>query len=513
MMATRRKRPRLAEVSLVPYVGRPRPAKAIKDDSSERIVPAPQHHVPPRRGWATPWGGRAAIPSRVPAYRGPAGQIQGLYPWLYGSPLPPVGAIIGMDCLTKGTWSCHPLAWLAGGLISNPNVMITGSPGEGKSALIKTLSARLMAYGIRTCVAGDIKNEYAALARAVGTEPIELGPGLPGRLNPLDAGPLAEGMPSDPVQLQERLAEIHRRRLVLLSALVAMRLGRPLSPTEEAALSLAIYKASGPSGVHGPEDGVLVDCAGEQNRPAPTIPQVWALLRDPTREMARELRVRRDSIQMMREMVRPVTDALGSLVNGSLSGLFDSATTVRPDWNAPIQTIDLSRMKNRGDETVAMIMTCLSTWVQAALDEPGPPRMIVRDELWRQLRVPALVAKVDSDLRLSRAEGVIPVMATHRLADFAAAGATGSQEAAIAANLAASCDTKICFRQEIGPLEDLREQIGLTDTECAHLASWSSQQVGRAVWRVGRTTSAIVQTVLTRREKELFYTNERMEWR
>ena len=31
--------------------------------------------------------------------------------------------------------------------------------------------------------------------------------------------------------------------------------------------------------------------------------------------------------------------------------------------------------------------------------------MVVRDELWRSLRVPALLRKVDSDLRLSRAQG------------------------------------------------------------------------------------------------------------
>ena len=29
--------------------------------------------------------------------------------------------------------------------------------------------------------------------------------------------------------------------------------------------------------------------------------------------------------------------------------------------------------------------------------------MIIRDELWRSLRIPALIRKIDSDLRLSRA--------------------------------------------------------------------------------------------------------------
>jgi type IV secretory pathway VirB4 component len=137
-------------------------------------------------------------------------------------------------------------------------------------------------------------------------------------------------------------------------------------------------------------------------------------------------------------------------------------------------------------------------------------RIVVRDELWRSLRIPALVAKVDSDLRLSRAQGTIQVLATHRLADFEAAGAAGSAESAIASNLIASCDTRICLRQDTGPLAATREQIGLTDTECAHIASWSGRQAGRAVWKIGRAASCVVQTVLTSVERELFWTNERM---
>ncbi len=153
--------------------------------------------------------------------------------------------MLGVDCLTGGSFTCHPLAWLAAGVTSNPNLVFTGVPGAGKSATIKALALRLMAYGVRAFVAGDLKNEYAPLARALGTAPVELGPGLPGRLNPLDAGPLGEHLPSEPGALGERLAEIHRRRLVLLCSLASMRLGRPLSPTEESAVSLAILEASG----------------------------------------------------------------------------------------------------------------------------------------------------------------------------------------------------------------------------------------------------------------------------
>ena len=157
-----------------------------------------------------------------------------------------------------------------------------------------------------------------------------------------------------------------------------------------------------------------------------------------------------------------------------------------------------------------MTMACVSSWAQAALDEPGPARIVVRDELWRSLRIPALLTKLDSDLRMSRNDGTIQVLATHRLADFEAVGAAGSEEVTIATNLIASCDVRICLRQDTAPLAMTREVIGLTDTECAHIASWTGQQIGRAVWKVGRAASHVVQLVLTPEEKRLYWTNERM---
>jgi type IV secretory pathway VirB4 component len=309
---------------------------------------------------------------------------------------------------------------------------------------------------------------------------------------------LGSNLPVDREELRERLDEVHRRRITLLSSLLVMRLGRNLTPTEEAALSLAIQHASGQA--TGASD--LVD---------PTIPQVWALLRDPLPDMAEELRVRGADVNELREMIRPAADALGNMVRGSLSGLFDGPTTVRPDFDAPIQTVDLSRIDGRGDETVAMTLTCVSSWGQAAIDEPGGPvRLVVRDELWKAMRVPAMIRKLDSDLRLSRAQGTIQVLSTHRLADFEAVGARGSEEVSIARNLIASCDVRICLRQDTAPLAMTRDVIGLTDTECAHIASWSAEQTGRAIWKIGRNSSHVVQTVLTPIERQLYYTNERM---
>jgi type IV secretory pathway VirB4 component len=466
---------------------------AVKPAPKAKLTDLP---LPPRRGWAKPFSGRAPMLPAVPVHRGSTGQVQGLYPFLYGQALPPLGVYIGVDCLSGGAFSAHMIEWLRRGITTNPNMLITGNPGAGKSATVKIILLRLMASGVKTFVLGDLKNEYAPLSRALGIEPVELGPGIRNRLNPLDSGPAGRNLPTDAVALRERLDDIHRRRVTLLASLLEVRLGRPLDPTEETAVSLAIRHASG-------------ETDGASNLVDPTIPQVWSLLRDPTAEMAEDLRF--DTTHQLREAVRPAADALGIMVRGSLAGLFDGPTTVKPDFDAYMQTVDLSRLDGRGDETVAMTLACVSTWGQAAIDEPGGPvRLVVRDELWRAMRIPAMVKKLDADLRLSRNQGTIQLLSTHRLADFEAVGSADSEEVAIARALVGSCDIRVCLAQDTKPLRAIREEIGLTDTEAAQIASFSAQTKGRAVWKIGRDHSHVVQTILSPTEQYLTDTNARM---
>ncbi|WP_199034681.1 VirB4 family type IV secretion system protein [Glycomyces salinus] len=500
-MAKRKRTPRAerhlatADIGLGEWADTTAPAKLrkAKPEHKEKRTAEP---IPPQRGWARPFAGRAPKLPDVPTHRGSTGQMQGLYPFLYGQALPPLGIYVGVDCLSGGAFSFHPVEWLHRGVTTNPNVLLTGLPGAGKSGTAKLMALRLMASGVKTFVLGDLKNEYAPLARALGVEPVELGPGIRNRLNPLDAGPAGLNLPADSVALRERLDDIHRRRVTLLASLLEVRLGRPLDPTEETAVSLAIRHASGEADAA----TTLVD---------PTIPQVWALLRDPTTEMAEDLRY--ETVPHLREAIRPAADALGIMVRGSLAGLFDGPTTVKPDFDAYIQTVDLSRLDGRGDETVAMTLACVSTWGQAAIDEPdGPVRLVVRDELWRAMRIPAMVKKLDADLRLSRNQGTIQLLSTHRLADFEAVGAADSEEVAIARALIGSCDIRVCLAQDTAPLAMTRDEIGLTDTEAAQIAAFSAQTKGRAVWKIGRSHSHVVQAILSPLEQELTDTNARM---
>ncbi|MCK9897416.1 hypothetical protein [Frankia sp. AgB32] len=479
--------PARALVDLLP-ASRPAPDQPAAPDAAE----APRAWVA-RRGRRGAFGGRAANTAQASVWRGSTAAVQGLYPMLTRAGVPPVGAYIGYDVITGSAFSCHPVEWLRHGLVRNPNLLVSGSPGAGKSATLKALSLRLTQFGVSTLVLGDLKGEYGPLVQAVGGTVSELGPGLPGRLNPLDAGPLGARLLRDPALLTERLAEIARRRLRLLVTLVGAR--TPVGPEDETVLAEALRIATGEHHAH----SRLAD---------PTIPDIHRVLLDAPDHLVTAVRCASQAEFV--GLFRRVTDALGSMVR-NLAGIFDAPTTVALDFDAPMQSVDISRLSQRGEDAVVVGLSCLSSWGQAAIDEPGRLRMVIRDEVWRQLRAGVeFVRKIDSDLRLSRAEGTIQVLATHRLADFEAVGAAGSEAVAIARELVSSCDVRILLAQDTRPLADLADAVGLTDAERHLVASWGGGDRGRGLWKIAGIGGYPVQLVLTDAEAQLYHTDERM---
>jgi len=144
------------------------------------------------------------------------------------------------------------------------------------------------------------------------------------------------------------------------------------------------------------------------------------------------------------------------------------------------------------------------------LRQPGEQLVVVRDEVWRQMRLGAgAVQSLDADLRLSRSDACIQMVVAHKPSDMLAAGELGSQAATIAKDLLSLCDTKVLLGQDRSVAAELQTLLGLSDMETDDVAGWARQRRGRAVWRVGER-SYRVQTIRGPLEAELFDTNQNL---
>ena len=240
-----------------------------------------------------------------------------------------------------------------------------------------------------------------------------------------------------------------------------------------------------------------------------TIPMIWKALDHPSTDLIEACRY--GSRQDFFDSTRALRDALGSLCEGELEGLFDAPSTFKPDWRAPIQTLSLNSLHSAGNEAaVGIALMCLNSWGQGIREtaEPGDRRIVLRDEAWMQTRLGVEAVKtLDSNLRLSRNDGDIQLVTYHKPSDPLSAGDQGSQAAQIAKDLLHLADVRILMGQDEEVGKELGHLLGLTRMQQDLVTGWAMQDKGRALWMVGDQRYKI-QTVLTPVERQLTYTNE-----
>jgi type IV secretory pathway VirB4 component len=398
-----------------------------------------------------------------PGHRNTTRHAQAIYPFVASGGLGGRGVFIGRDA-GGGAFCFDPWALYAEGLLDDPNVIVIGKLGQGKSALVKTLVWRMLLFGRRAFVL-DIKREYGPLCAAAGVRPLALDPDGGVRLNPLAAR-----------------GEEHAQ-LELLRAVTATAVGQTLTQLESGALREALRALR------------------RAGRDEPTLPDVTELLFHPTAEMAERLCTTTEQLAVE---ARRAALALQDLCEGPLRGMFDGPTTPGLDLEAKLLVIDLHAV--RDSPAVGILMACASAWMNALLarlsSRPGRERLInVADESWKIVQHTGLGEWFQSNFKLARQFGVMNVVVLHKLADLASAGDAGSRAARIAEGLVADASTRIIYHQDESQVELTRSLLGLSERETKVLSLlWA----GQALWRVG-SRSFVVQHC--RSELELRLTN------
>jgi type IV secretory pathway VirB4 component len=454
--------------------GRTTPSEAaarVRAAEATRARAADREPGPAGRAERPPlWAGAGGL--RVDWHRSTMAHLRSVYPFHADSGFGDRGPYMGVS-VTGGMGAFHydPFE-LYGPVLTNPNVIVVGEVGSGKSSTVKAFLTRSLAiYGQRRFVAIlDPKGEYTPMADALGLPVVKLHPGGTARLNPMDPRPGDD--PADAIGRQS-----------LAAALVTAVLGRALDPTEDALLGWAIQTLASTG-----RPFTLADVVTSVQDPAP---ELIALAQATPLELARA--------------AAPVVFALDKLIHRALRGMFDGTTTVGLDWaDGRGIVVDLSAVY--GDrEALPLVMMAATHWLGAVLQRESDRRVIqVIDEAWAAVLHGA--RHFQSSLKLARTYGVSTWLLCHRPSDLTAQADDGTADAKIAAGLLSDIQTRVLLRQPSDQLTIAADLFGLTERETALVGQLVR---GRALWRL-QTRGAVVQQVLTPRERALFDTDAAM---
>jgi type IV secretory pathway VirB4 component len=340
-----------------------------------------------------------------------------------------------------------PFDAYAAALVSNPNMIVAGSIGVGKSTVVKMLIDRALARGRRVVVI-DPKGEYHELALSYGVTPVVLG--LDGWCNPFGVD--------------------DRESRNLLRALIASAQGTSLTSDQH-------Y--------------VIDDVWSTLNARPPR------LLRALYEHVAPHLSSGPLSVE------RSLALTLHRFVHGDLAGLFDGDGPAL-EFLGQLIVLDLSSQWSSNSFSVAALSAVAAA--QQVVAVPGELGYLVLDEAWALLSDTHALRWLQGSWKLARSRGLSHVLVLHRWSDVAAAGDAGSAQRERAQGLLRECETALLFRQPPDEAREMAVALSLHPREVRYL---NALPKGAALVRYGDHRS-VVRVIPDERDRRFIDTDAAM---
>ncbi|MGD0852987.1 MAG: DUF87 domain-containing protein [Acidimicrobiales bacterium] len=312
-----------------------------------------------------------------------------------------------------GAFVLDPFDAYAADLVSNPNVIVAGSIGAGKSTVVKMMLDRALERGRRAVII-DPKGEYAALARSYGVDVVALG---------------RDGWCS-PFPLNDRESRD------LLRALIASAQGASLKSDQHYVIDAVWQELDAP-------------------RPSRVLRALFEALRSHLTSAAASPE-------------RSLALTLYRFIHGDLAGLFDGDDAPMV-FTGQLVVLDLSAQWSSNSFSVAAL-SAVAAAQQVAAGE-GELGYLVLDEAWSLLADPHALRWLQGSWKLARAKGLSHVLVLHRWSDVAAVGDVGSAHRERAQGLLRECETAWLFRQPPDEAREMAVALGLLAREERYLAA------------------------------------------
>ena len=398
---------------------------------------------------------------KLPMHRATTAHSCSIFPFGVHESFGHNGAYLGQDSLGGGAFFFDAFEaatrFAESDGVTNPNMMIFGNPGMGKSALLKTMLLRSVAiYGSERFVAiVDVKGEYTPLAEVLGLPVVKLSPGGTVRVNPLEVRTRDE----------DRVMRQHE----MVQALCSATLDRRLTQIEDVYLWESLRWLD-----HSHADTTA------------TLGHLVKLLRNPHDHIINQIKLPRDTILTE---TADAQHAISSLLERQFRGMFDGESSVNIDPDGPGVVIDISTVQDDA-RALPLVMVAAITWLRELLTAASGKKLQVLDEAWRMLEYEAAARYLQSSWKLGRQKGLANIAAFHRPSNLASQANDGTATSKIAHSLIADSAIIMSFQQSA---DDLFPS-GANQTAYAELLGWNTTQAetitglgrGQSLWRIGK---------------------------
>lgn len=327
-----------------------------------------------------------------------------------------------------GPFAYDPFRAYRAGLVTNPNMVVAGAIGMGKSTIVKMVVGRALADGQRVVVI-DPKGEYEPLARAHEQRSLRLG---------RDAWchPFGGSLEGD---------------TQLLATLLALADERPLSVEEHYDLRHAVAA-----------------CGDSRSLPRAVYDLVHEHLADEAPSAKKQLALRLDRF-----------------IHGDFAGVFDGEGDP-VDFAQPLTVVDLSSQWHGSQRAVVALATLACA--QRVLGARVGPSYVVLDEAWALLSDEGALRWLQGSWKLARSRAISHVLVLHRWSDIAAVGDAGTRTRALAEGLLRECETTWLLRQPPDEAREMADVLGLHPREAAVLVGLTK---GSVLVRYGAVSSVV----------------------
>ncbi|KKS20951.1 MAG: Type IV secretory pathway VirB4 component-like protein [candidate division WWE3 bacterium GW2011_GWC1_41_7] len=228
--------------------------------------------------------------------------------------------------------------------LENANTVVFAKSGAGKSYMVKLEALRSLVFGAEIIII-DVEEEYRTMCDAVGGDFISFSANSPSKMNPFDlAGMAVEGEN----ELGQKILSLHTLFKLMLGS---------LTPTEEAILDRALIETY----------------------------RIKGITNDPDTQRGKEPPVMEDLYKVLLGAEEPeakgMAERLEKYIRGSLTGIFDSQSTINID-----NRMTVFSTKNLEDVLRPVAFYIILDFIWTKIRKDLKKRILIVEEAWYLLQ-------------------------------------------------------------------------------------------------------------------------------